>query len=116
MRVRFFSACASSVSSTTCLSSAAKSLSGVDSSIKVSEKATSLAKASTWLGTYFRLNERGVAALEEELNALAVIPVTRDLPDISGSLAVLKDYIDQLHSVGSRTAEAAAADADEETP
>lgn len=71
----------------------------------------SLAKAIHWLNTYFKLNERGVAAIDEELTALMAVPVTRDLPDISGSLTVLKAHIDQVHGAvtGSVTVGSAAA-------
>lgn len=57
----------------------------------------SLEKANHWLTTYFKLNERGVQSIEEELAALGAVSVTRNLPDISGSLTVLKAHINQLH-------------------
>jgi uroporphyrin-3 C-methyltransferase len=56
----------------------------------------SLAKAKKWLGDYFDLNE-GARQLVEQLSQLEKQNVVQQLPDISGGLEALRDYIDSRH-------------------
>ncbi|MBQ0712278.1 MAG: uroporphyrinogen-III C-methyltransferase [Porticoccus sp.] len=56
----------------------------------------SLAKAKKWLGDYFELNE-GASQLVEQLSQLEQQKVVQQLPDISGGLEALRDYIDIRH-------------------
>jgi len=56
----------------------------------------SLAKAKKWLGDYFELNE-GASQLVEQLSQLEQQNVVQQLPDISGGLEALRDYIDIRH-------------------
>ena len=56
----------------------------------------SLAKAKKWLGDYFDLNE-GAKQLVEQLSELEQQNVVQQLPDISGGLESLRDYIDSRH-------------------
>lgn len=56
----------------------------------------SLAKAKKWLGDYFELNE-GASQLVEQLSQLEQQNVVQQLPDISGGLEALKDYIGIRH-------------------
>ncbi len=57
---------------------------------------TSLAKAKKWLGDYFELND-GASQLVEQLSQLEQQNVVQQLPDISGGLESLRDYIDIRH-------------------
>lgn len=56
----------------------------------------SLAKAKKWLGDYFELNEVA-SQLVEQLSQLEQQNVVQQLPDISGGLEALRDYIDIRH-------------------
>ncbi|MEH6467142.1 MAG: uroporphyrinogen-III C-methyltransferase, partial [Porticoccus sp.] len=56
----------------------------------------SLAKAKKWLGDYFDLNE-GAKQLVEQLSQLEQQNIVQQLPDISGGLEALRDYIDSRH-------------------
>jgi len=56
----------------------------------------SLVKAQRWLGDYFELNE-GADRLVEQLSQLEQQNVVQQLPDISGGLEALRDYIDNRH-------------------
>ncbi|MFT5483495.1 MAG: uroporphyrin-3 C-methyltransferase [Halieaceae bacterium] len=58
----------------------------------------SLDKASRWLSEYFTLSESGARSILTEIDALIKVQVTSELPDISGSLLVLKSHIETNHS------------------
>lgn len=57
---------------------------------------SSLMKAQQWLEDYFDLNE-GTSQLVEQLSQLEQQNVVQQLPDISGGLEALRDYIDSWH-------------------
>ena len=57
---------------------------------------SSLMKAQQWLEDYFDLNE-GASQLVEQLSQLEQQNVVQQLPDISGGLEALRDYIDSWH-------------------
>ncbi|MEE4661781.1 MAG: uroporphyrinogen-III C-methyltransferase [Halieaceae bacterium] len=59
----------------------------------------SLDATRRWLGEFFDFNEAEVQALNAELDALVDVQVSRDLPDIGGSLSALKAVIDTRHEV-----------------
>lgn len=56
----------------------------------------SLEKAHQWLGDYFELSE-GAGVVADELLSLGQLQVVQGLPDISGALEALRDYVDQWH-------------------
>lgn len=66
----------------------------------------SLEQAQRWLGEYYALNEQ-TPVLQQELKALRKMPVAQPLPNISGSLAQLKAYIERLHKLAPKPAAAA---------
>lgn len=57
---------------------------------------SSLMKAQKWLEDYFDLNE-GANQLVEQLTQLEQQNVVQQLPDISGGLEALRDYVDSWH-------------------
>ncbi len=57
---------------------------------------SSLMKAQKWLEDYFDLNE-GANQLVEQLTQLEQKNVVQQLPDISGGLEALRDYVDSWH-------------------
>lgn len=57
----------------------------------------SLEKAARWLTEYFTLNESGARSILVEIKSLAKVQVSSELPDISGSLLVLKAHIERSH-------------------
>ncbi|MEM0954065.1 MAG: uroporphyrinogen-III C-methyltransferase [Pseudomonadota bacterium] len=59
----------------------------------------SLTSTRRWLGEFFDFNEAEVQALNSELDALQSVTITRDYPDIGGSLNALKAVIDTRHEV-----------------
>lgn len=60
----------------------------------------SLDQAQRWLRTYYGMNEKS-PVLQQTLAELKREQVSQELPSISGSLAQLKAYIEQLHKLGS---------------
>jgi len=54
----------------------------------------SLSDCRRWLGEFFSFNEASVSAMDKELQALGEISVARTYPDISGSLAAVKEAAD----------------------
>jgi len=63
----------------------------------------SLDQARRWLGEYYALNEQ-TPVLQQELKTLRDLPVAQPLPNISGSLAQLKAYIERLHKLAPKPA------------
>jgi len=57
---------------------------------------SSLEKSRDWIDRYFAMNSQS-KVLVAELDKLASISVVQELPDISGSLEVLHNYINQWH-------------------
>ncbi|PSL14383.1 uroporphyrin-3 C-methyltransferase [Marinobacterium halophilum] len=60
---------------------------------------TSLAKAHDWIGTHFDSKQADTQALLRGLEELQSVNVAPELPDISGSLASLKDYLRQMQTL-----------------
>lgn len=58
----------------------------------------SLAATRRWLAEFFDFNEKDVEALDAQLGELAALEVSREFPDISGSLEAVKDVIDLKHT------------------
>jgi uroporphyrin-3 C-methyltransferase len=58
----------------------------------------SLAASRRWLSEFFNFNEAGVSALDAELDALSGLDITREYPDISGSMAAVKTAINSRHA------------------
>lgn len=52
------------------------------------------ASASAWLRVYFREQEPNVLAAQAELERLSAVPLGGLLPEVSGSLAMLRAYLD----------------------
>jgi uroporphyrin-3 C-methyltransferase len=59
--------------------------------------------ALAWLGDYFDASDAGVGRLKERLEQLAAVDIDPPLPDVSGSLRVLRQQI----QLGERQAAAA---------
>ena len=59
----------------------------------------SLEKAQKWVGTYFEQNHSNTQALLKALQELEQVQVEAQMPDISGSLASLKDYLQQMRKL-----------------
>ncbi|MEH6649660.1 MAG: uroporphyrinogen-III C-methyltransferase [Motiliproteus sp.] len=60
---------------------------------------TGLAKATSWIGTYFEATDPTTQALVISLGKLQGAQISPTLPDISGSLQQLKTYLSQLHNI-----------------
>jgi uroporphyrin-3 C-methyltransferase len=58
----------------------------------------SLATTRRWLQEFFDFNQMDVTALDREIQALMAVEITREYPDIGGSLAALKLVIDLRHA------------------
>ena len=58
----------------------------------------SLAATRRWLAEFFDFNEKVVQALDAQLAELAALEVSREFPDISGSLEAVKTVIDLKHA------------------
>lgn len=56
--------------------------------------------ASTWLDFYFRDDDPGVASAKAELERLQPLDLTPPLPDISRSLALLREFLQPLPAAG----------------
>jgi uroporphyrin-3 C-methyltransferase len=61
----------------------------------------SISNARRWLGEFFSFNEAGVQAMEAELAALEQVTVSRNYPDISGSISAVKTAIRSKHRIES---------------
>lgn len=59
----------------------------------------SLEKAQKWVGTYFEQNHSNTQALLKALKELEQVQVAPQMPDISGSLTTLKDYLQQMRKL-----------------
>ncbi|MCV6612664.1 MAG: uroporphyrinogen-III C-methyltransferase [Amphritea sp.] len=59
----------------------------------------SLDKAQKWVGTYFEQNHSNTQALLKALKELEQVQVAPQMPDISGSLTTLKDYLQQMRKL-----------------
>jgi len=57
---------------------------------------TSVNKARHWLALYFEFNDN-TGVLVEQVESLANRRIVQELPDISGSLEALREYIDSWH-------------------
>jgi len=63
----------------------------------------SLGKASLWLNSYFDLTDTGTRALLKNIEDLKLAQISPIIPDISGSLRLLKEKIESMylnHSLG----------------
>lgn len=60
---------------------------------------SSLDKAQEWIGTHFDPRDATTQALLSGLSELAEINVAPELPDISGSLTSLKEYLDRMQQL-----------------
>lgn len=63
----------------------------------------SLDKASMWLNAYFDLTDTGTRALLTRIEEMKLTQINPDIPDISGSLRLLKEKIESMylnHSLG----------------
>jgi len=60
---------------------------------------TSLEKAEGWIGTYFEQKHSNTQALLKALAQLKQIEVAPKMPDISGSLVTLKEYLQQMRKL-----------------
>jgi uroporphyrin-3 C-methyltransferase len=58
----------------------------------------SLTATRRWLQEFFDFNESDVSAMDAELEALLAVKITREYPNIGGSLGAVKDAIDARHS------------------
>jgi uroporphyrin-3 C-methyltransferase len=56
-----------------------------------------LNKALAWIGTYFPTHEKPVQVIQEQMQALATRDIDPKLPEISGSLSLLKQRIQLLY-------------------
>lgn len=54
----------------------------------------SLGRVSTWIEVYFPLEDKRVAEFHQEVGLLVELPVVHDLPDISGSLGLLRQTME----------------------
>ena len=61
----------------------------------------SLAKAKHWLEMYYTLDQASTAAVLSRIDDLAQQQIALTLPDISGSLRTLKNYLQSIHKVNS---------------
>ncbi|WP_299197347.1 uroporphyrinogen-III C-methyltransferase [uncultured Amphritea sp.] len=59
----------------------------------------SLTKAQQWVGTYFEQNHSNTQALLKALKDLEQVEVAPEMPDISGSLATLKSYLQAMRKL-----------------
>jgi uroporphyrin-3 C-methyltransferase len=66
----------------------------------------SLEKAQLWLHNFYSLQPELTEVIIAKLDELKSQPVTAELPDISSSRRVLKDYIDGLHQIPAGTEQA----------
>ncbi len=57
---------------------------------------SSLEKAEQWTGSYFEQSDAATQALLKALAELKSVEVAPQMPDISGSLTALKDYLQQI--------------------
>lgn len=62
----------------------------------------SLKQARYWLDNFYTLDKAAAQALVKTVNDLGRQQVTIELPDISGSLRALQDYLDTVHEVSSK--------------
>lgn len=60
----------------------------------------SLAASRRWVAEFFAFNETAVAALDTELGDLSSIEISRQYPDIGGSMSAVKTAIDLRHADG----------------
>jgi uroporphyrin-3 C-methyltransferase len=60
---------------------------------------SSLNKAQEWIGTHFDPRDATTQALLSGLSELADLNVAPELPDISGSLTSLKEYLDRMQQL-----------------
>ena len=56
--------------------------------------AQSLGRVTLWIETYFPLQKKRVADFHQEVGLLAELPVVNDLPEISGSLGLLRQTME----------------------
>jgi uroporphyrin-3 C-methyltransferase len=63
----------------------------------------SLIKAKTWLQNYYKIDADKTAELIATIDGLANIQITVPLPDISGSLRALKDYLETIRPISSNS-------------
>lgn len=61
--------------------------------------ADSLNKVSEWLNNYYTLDNEKTAVLISRVDEMKAIQVAVKLPDISGSLRALKNYVELIHDV-----------------
>ncbi|WP_417227020.1 uroporphyrinogen-III C-methyltransferase [Amphritea sp.] len=59
----------------------------------------SLTKAQQWVGTYFEQNDSNTQALLSALKELEQVEVAPQMPNISGSLAALKNYVKAMRKL-----------------
>ena len=59
----------------------------------------SLTKAQQWVGTYFEQNDSNTQALLKALKELEQVDVAPQMPNISGSLAALKNYVKAMRKL-----------------
>lgn len=59
----------------------------------------SLNKASQWLNNYYTLDNEKTALLIAQIEKLKAVPIVAQLPDISGSLRALKNYVELIHDI-----------------
>lgn len=74
----------------------------------------SLAKAKQWLGNYYKLDKNATQKNLQRIDELAALQITLPLPDISGSLRALKQYLETLRPTTSADSSPAAAVEDQE--
>lgn len=60
---------------------------------------SSLSKAQTWISTHFDPKDATTLALLGGLKELSEVNVAPELPDISGSLTSLKDYLERMQAL-----------------
>ncbi len=61
----------------------------------------SMSNTRRWLGEFFSFNEAGVQAMDAELVELGQVIVSRNYPDISGSIGAVKTAIRSKHRIES---------------
>lgn len=59
----------------------------------------SLTKVSQWLNDYYTLDHEKTAQLIAQVEEVKAVQVAVELPDISGSLRALKQYVELIHEV-----------------